>query len=410
MQRVTDALSSTTISNRAPLEAEAGDEEDVWIAVSREHSPEGNATRSRLPNAAALPRSLVDGANDNAHAQGSDELPMRISQSPRSSILLSPRKRPALQVYEDSEANPFNASPAQSPPKSQVLSDLPINAPPFGPNHILVSEEPNDSSYHAKWAALEATEKKACTSPAIANAVRGTHNSRQLLAIAIKRIQEGVYELPVLRRVQYIIKDQNEIWSDPNLVENLLVTILDAVEVSTDQTKQIQLVIAIRALLARFPQQCSKLYPRALCSITAARAGHSGSQRIVSGLEATAETLVAECEPMDSMNQLLDLLDTESLDFHALIMGIYNLAGLLNRLVKVKLPLDHQTEQRVGDLIGRCFNDVHTDIRRAIVELVVQFHPCVKPETRFWAYIPGSVTDHRSLVTYYLERNAVAQH
>ncbi len=371
-------------------------EEDVWLAISREASPT---------------RSVADGPHDLDNV----EMSTRISQSPRliqgRKEILSPRKRPQLQVYEDPEAIPTDLSPMQSPTKSNVLSDLPINTPPLNPNHLLVAEETNNSTYHAKWKAFETSEQKNISSPTLAACMSSPIVARRLLESAIQKIRAGSYEFSVLRRVQHIIKEQDELLAkDSYLVDELLLTLLDAIEGPIDQSKQIQILLAIQGLLSKYPQQCSALYPKALCAVTLARAGHSSSQRIVSGLEATAEAIVDRCEPTQSIDAVLDLLDSDDLDLHSTCMGLYQLAGLLTKTVQSgHIPLSPLTEHRIGKLTARALDDHNIDVRHAAVELAVQFRPCVESEKRFWEHIPESTTDRKSLVTYYLQRNALVR-
>jgi len=371
-------------------------EEDVWLAISREASPTCSVA-------------------DEPHHLDNVETSTRISQSPRSiqgrKEVLSLRKRPQLQVYEDPEAIPNDLSPMQSPTKSNVLSYLPINTPPLNPHHLLIAEETNNSTYHAKWKAFETSEQKNISSPTLAACMSSPVVARRLLESAIQKIRAGAYEFSVLRRVQHIIKEQDELLAkDSYLVDELLLTLLDAIEGPIDQSKQIQVLLAIQGLLSKYPQQCSAFYPRALFAVTLARAGHSSSQRIVSGLEATAEAIVDKCEPMQSINAVLDLLDSDDLDIHSTCMGLYQLAGLLTKAVQSSyIPLSPLTEQRLGELTARALDDHNIDVRHAAVELAVQFRPCVESEKRFWGHIPGSATDRKSLVTYYLQRNALVR-
>lgn len=385
-------------TTRSPVndKADAAEEivEDVWLAISREASPA---------------RSVADGP----HNLDNVEMSTRISQSPRLILgrkeVVSPRKRPQLQVYEDPEAIPTDLSPMQSPTKSNVLNDLPINTPPLNPNHVLVAEETNNSTYHAKWKAFEASEQKNISSPSLAACMSNPVVARRLLNSAIEKIRAGAIEFSALRRVQHIIKEQYELLAkDSYLVDELLLTLLDAIEGPIDQSKQIQVLLAIQGLLSKYPQQCSALYPRALCALTLARAGHSSSQRIVSGLEATAEAIVDKCEPTQSIDAVLDLLDSDDLDLHSTCMGLYQLAGLLTKTVQSgHIPFSPLTEQRIGELTARALDDHNIDVRHGAVELAVQFRPCVESEKRFWGHIPGSATDRKSLVTYYLKRNAL---
>lgn len=392
------ALPDSINSDMAPKTGE-DDNEDVWMSISREGTPQ---PRKANESASRSPAGRTDHKLDMSRYPG---MSRKLSQSPPDvrgqNEVHSPRKRPHLRVYEDQEAMPTDFSPIQSPKKPSVLSDLPINAPPPNPSHLLVGEETNGSEYHAKWTAFEASEQKLTSNPSLLSAYRTPRTARRLLETAIKQIRAGDIDLAVLRSVQSIIREQDKLWEDEYLLDDLLLTLLDAIEQPGDSSRQPQILITIRQLLAKYPSQCSPLYPRALCAITVARAGRSSSQRIVSGLEATAETIVAQCEPTESLNAVLDLLDAEGLDIHSMFMAFYTLTGLL---AKMAHPLDASTERRIGELVGRSLNHSDTDIRRGIVELSVQFYQCVKPEERFWAYVAGSGMDCRSLITYYLMR------
>ena len=400
-----EAAGSLTILTNAGKVQETSEEPDVdvFFNLSMNHSAEA-ARQTR--GASVSPRmSPTRGSDNQANEPDSGELSRRLSQSPRDVQILSPRKRAQLQVYEDPEAISTGLSPKPSPVKSAVLSDLPINAPPPNQNHLLIADEPDNPTYHAKWTAFETSERRLSSTSRLSETIRYPGSARRLLESAIEQLRGEKLEVHVLRRIQYIVREQDKILQDGCLLDDLLLTLLDAIERPRDISKQPQILITIRQLLSQYPQQCSALYSRALCAITIARAGHPSSHRIVSGLEATAESIVAQCEPTESINSVLDLLDDESLDPHSRFMALYNLAGLLSKAAELRrLPLHESSEQRIGELIGQCINDNSTDIRRGIVEVSVQFHRCVKPEERFWSYITGSTMDCRSLITYYLVR------
>ena len=388
------------------------DGRDIWFRLSMSPSAKGDyGQRDPMASPSKLPvRSTHHISNDESH----DIASRRASRSPPMfsipSEVHSPRRRPHLQVYEDPEAVPTSVSPTQSPIKPSVLSDLPINTPPLNPAHLLIAEETNNAEYHAKWTAFETSEKKLNGSASLSEAIRNPTIARRLLESAIKQIEAGTLEVHSLRRIQCIIRDQDKLWQDEYLLDELLLTLLEAIENPSNSSKQPQLLITIRQLLSKYPQQSSAHYPRALCAITMARAGHSSSQRIVSGLEATAETIVAQCEPTETLNAILDLLDADDLDLHSTFMGFYNLAGLLARKIHTgQLPLDLSTERRIGELVKRSLDSDNIDVRRGMVELAVQFHQCVRPEERFWGYLNGSSTDRRSLITYYVMRNDAVQ-
>lgn len=86
-------------------------------------------------------------------------------------------------------------------------------------------------------------------------------------------------------------------------------------------------------------------------------------------------------------------------------MGLYVLAGLLHHGQEKDSGslLTEQQEERLGRMGARCLADTNPDIRRAVIEFVLELHDAVEKD-RFWGLVAKGRDDHRSLITYYLAR------
>lgn len=124
----------------------------------------------------------------------------------------------------------------------------------------------------------------------------------------------------------------------------------------------------------------------------------------VSGLEETAESIISMGQPKPNINAVLTHLEAESNDnIHSLFMGLYTMAGLLAKAVDLEqVPLGLLPEQRLSRLYRRCSNHDHPDIRRAVLDMAVQFSRCIWSEERFWDVLNSG--GHDSLIHYFLNK------
>ena len=354
------------------------------------------------------------------------EKPQRISMTPRAIASKKENSTHRLKVYEDpigrSSESPISSQAAS---RSSVLEELPINEPPISQPHLspdfpLLAEESESPLYHRKWINIETAARRVNESDKIDN----PYQMRQMLDSGIFRIKAGTLDPHGFRKLQALIRGQEDIWEDGVKFDELLLPLLENLEspsmndsksgAGRAQDLKTQILVTVRLLQQYQPKHFASHYPRTLCAIILARRHHHSTSHIVCGLEETSETIVAQCDPLPSLDAVLDLLEAEPHDdSDTLFMSLYVLAGLLHRISSLTSSsnLDPQDERtlshqnvRLGNVAANCLRNTNPDVRRAVVEFVLELHDAVKDKDRFWSLIGGVGEDHRSLITYYLAR------
>ena len=354
----------------------------------------------------------------------------RISMSPRAigsrkenlslKTSLFQEQRP-LQVYEDPVLDPGNGN--LSPPPlvhtTGALEELPVNEPAKqhreGFDHQLLAEEPDSPEYHQKWLAVEAAERRRMSN---SENVDNPRLARKILDSGIIRVQSRSLDVHGFRKLQALIRTSGDtIWDGGYKFDELVLPLLEYLETPNDeptprtgkaQDLKTQVLVTVRALLQHQPKYFDPYHPRALTAVLAARKYYSSTSHIVCGLEETAESIVHQCDPSPCIDSVMDLLETKRTDgaeTNTIFMGLYVLAGLLHRSQEKGdgLHLGEEQEERLGRMGAKCLSDTNPDIRRAVIEFVLELYDSVD-QARFWGLVAGAKEDHRSLITYYLAR------
>lgn len=330
-----------------------------------------------------------------------------------------------LQVYEDPVLD--NSNRTLSPPPLAntpgALEELPVNEPAKQHrqvfNHQLLAEEPAGPEYHQKWLAVEAAEGRRISN---SENIDNPRLARKILDSGIVRVQSRSLDVHGFRKLQVLIRTSGEsIWEGGYKFDELVLPLLEYLETPNDESTlrrgkaqdlKTQVLVTIRVLLQYQPKYFFTYHPRALSAVLAARKHYSSTSHIVCGLEETAESIVHQCDPSPCIDSVLDLLETEhaeGAETNIVFMGLYVLAGLLHRGQEKGNPLHLNEEQegRLGRMGARCLSDTNSDIRRAVIEFVLELYDTVDQE-RFWGLVMGAKEDHRSLITYYLARKRAA--
>lgn len=326
-----------------------------------------------------------------------------------------------LQVYEDPVLDPSDGKLSLPPlvHTPGALEELPVNEPAKQHrqvfDHQLLAEEPASPEYHQKWLAIEAAERQR-----ISNS-ENTDNprlARKILDSGIVRVQSRSLDVHGFRKLQALIRTSGEsIWEGGYKFDELILPLLEHLETPNDESTprtgkaqdlKTQVLVTVRVLLQHQPKYSFTYHPRALTAVLAARKHYSSTSHIVCGLEETAESIVHQCDPSPCIDSVLDLLETErpeGAETNTILMGLYVLAGLLHRGQEkgTRLHLSEEQEERLGWMGARCLSDTNPDIRRAVIEFVLELYDTVD-QKRFWGLVTGAKEDHRSLITYYLAR------
>ena len=326
-----------------------------------------------------------------------------------------------LQVYEDPvlDSRDGKISPPLLVHTPGALEELPVNEPAKQHRqvvgHQLLAEEPDSPEYHQKWLAVEAAERRRMSN---SENIDNPRLARKILDSGILRVQSRSLDVHGFRKLQALIRTSGDsIWDGGYKFDELILPLLEYLEMPNDesiprignvQDLKTQVLVTIRILLQHQPKYFYTYYPRALSAVLAARKYYSSTSHIVCGLEETAESIVHQCDPSPCIDSVLDLTETErtgGVGTNTIFMGLYVLAGLLHRGQEKGSPLrlNEEQEARLGRLGATCLSDTNPDIRRAVIEFVLELYENVDRE-RFWDLVVDAREDHRSLITYYLAR------
>ena len=331
-----------------------------------------------------------------------------------------------LQVYEDPvlESSNGKLSPSRLVHTPGALEELPVNEPAKQHrevyDHQLLAEEPDSPEYHQKWLAVEAAERRRMSN---SENIDNPRLARQILDSGIVRVQSRNLDVHGFRKLQALIRTSGDsIWDGGYKFDELVLPLLEWLEMPNDESTprtgkaqdlKTQILVTVRVLLRHQPKYFYPYHPRALTAILAARKHYSSTTHIVCGLEETAECIVDECDSSPCIDSVMDLLETkrtDGADTNTVFMGLYVLAGLLHHGQGKgnMLQLTEEQEERLGKMGARCLSDTNPDIRRAVIEFVLELYDSVD-QTRFWGLVTtGAKEDHRSLITYYLARKRAA--
>lgn len=370
-----------------------------------------------------------------------------------------------LRVYEDPSGEGLDTTicPPSTRPlaKFNVLEELPINEPAaYQPPRIgpLLAEETDKSDYHKDWKEQVKVEGRS-----IGDKNDNPYLMRRILASGITRLRAGTLDVHGFRRLQGLIRDREDVWEEGVKFDELLELLLETLESpnrndsmatnarAQDQLKA-QVLMTIRLLLRRDVKYFSTYYPRALTALISARKHHISTSHIVSGLEEVSEMVVEKCEPIECVDAVLDLLETDILrTYPTIYMALYALAGLLQRMYPNNRSVSHLTvpniisppsepepehygqrqhqysplsesrtcrvhstssstscishsqKVRLGKTAAHFLSDTNPEIRRAGVEFTLKLYDAVGEEGGFWNLMDTN-SDQRNLITYYLLR------
>lgn len=340
---------------------------------------------------------------------------------------------PPLKVYEDPQSpgshnndiQGANGSP-KTPHfdiKTTALEELPLNEPASMPNRknneqiepsgfSPVSVPLSGENLHRRWKKVEGAERRRSLSPRS----KDLNKAREMISKGLNKIRTGAIDVHGYRKFQGLLKYHESIIQDESKYFEVLAVLLDALE-APDAEKRIgsgksldlktQVLVTVRLMFFLNRTYFSTYYARAMTAIISARRLYEVTNHIVSGLEDTAEDIVAVCNPFEVLEATLDLLEREEESAEGqrmLAMGTYILSGLLHRLNEKHVSLGQPGFQRVGKFVNRNLRDPQPDIRRATIDFCVELHEMVKPEEDFWQMINSPIEDFRPLLTYYIVR------
>ena len=276
------------------------------------------------------------------------------------------------------------------------------------------------------------------TEPAEANGPEVLKN-RQLLASGIKKIQSQTVEAHMFRRLQDMVKSNQDIWG-PNdeRFSDLLLACLDYLETPSDLLKtpavkvanlKVQALATIRAMLSLYRQETARHFSRVLCTLLRTKSQYENSSHIAMDLEATAEEIVRYGQTSDCLNAVLSFVEgtpastpssspnsksssgssTSIPSNRSTTMALHTLSSLIQISGAKNIALTQEQTVRLGRLAVRCLDDTDPDVRKADIDVCVSLHERIGAEKEaFWKAVAGAREQHLNLLTYYLAKRSKA--
>ncbi|OCL13663.1 hypothetical protein AOQ84DRAFT_385243 [Glonium stellatum] len=359
-----------------------------------------------------------------------------------------------VQVYED----PFVGEEPNTPPtesEKPVLEELPLNEKNLerrlsdasvSSNTVIgdgvVRTEEHSRGHHkttSTGSIIAANSSDAQSTQDRAEVLR----NRRLLTSGIDRIRQKTLDAHGFRRLQDLIKNNQDIWgTDGERFGELLLALLDYLEAPNEALKvpagkapnlKVQVLATIRAMLALYRKETAVYYSRALCAILQTKSHYDSASHITTDLENTADEIVRYGQTSDCLNAVLDLIESSSPAFasstasppplppssdasgpapvpnRTTTMSLHVLSQLLQVAATKNVATTSVQTQRLGRLAVRFLDDTDPDVRKADVDFCIALHERIGGEKDvFWKAVAGAREQHLNLITYFLARRGKA--
>ncbi|KAF2736705.1 protein STU1 [Polyplosphaeria fusca] len=438
-----------------PVDSEmldVGDDDNFTMVIPNLARPASQSVQRTPPKQAAPSPDRLAAPSPRASALRSPksmgDIPFGVGRSPR---LRSP-DRPStrgtdaqdeVQVYED----PFvGDEPEQMPQDAEkpVLEELPLNEKSV--ERRPSSEAPSDNIMMG-----DATEEqsrghhKTTSTGSVMHADAAMSNrpevmkNRQLLTSGINKIRSRTVEAHMFRRLQDMIKSNQDIWGiDDEKFAELLLSSLEYLEAPADTLKappakvvnlKVQALATIRAMLSLYRKETAQYFSRVLVSILQTKSQYGNSSHMSMDLEATADEIIKYGQVSDCLDAVLSLVESSptsspnsspqsksSTDSDAptnngtTTMALNTLSSLIQISSAKNVSLSGEQTARLGKVAVRCLDDSDADVRKADLEVCISLHQKLdeKEAGAFWKAVAGAREQHLNLLTYYLAKRAKA--
>lgn len=436
----------------APTDADAldlGDEDNFTMVIPNLGRPETQPPQRSPPKTTTSSR-LGVGSPRNSPLKSPKSMGEISVGSARSIRMRSP-DRPStrgqeapeeVQVYED----PFvGDEPAAVTAEAEklVLEELPLNEKNAERRLSSQSLDSNTMMGETAGTPIRGHHKTTSTGSVMhADAAEANGpeviKNRQLLASGIKKIQNQTVEAHMFRRLQDMVKSNQDIWgSNDEKFSELLVACLEYLETPADLLKtppakvanlKVQALATIRAMLSLYRKETAQHFSRVLCTLLQTKSQYENSSHIAIDLEATADEIVRYGQTSECLDSVLALVEgtpastptsspnSKSSTSSASIpsnrtttMALSTLSSLIQISGAKNIPLTQVQTARLGKLAVRCLDDTDADVRKADIDVCVSLHERIGGEKEvFWKAVAGAREQHLNLLTYYLAKRSKA--
>ncbi|KAF2639559.1 ARM repeat-containing protein [Massarina eburnea CBS 473.64] len=426
---------------------DAGDEENFTMVVPTLGQPPSQPAQHSPPKPSPSPGHLAAASPRVSPLKSPKAMSsLDLGRSPRMRSPDRPSTRgtdsqEAVQVYED----PFVSEEPVVPQDGDkpVLEELPLNERSGERRQSTRSENNANMMGNASEEPVRGHRKTASNGSVMRAEPSETSGpelakNKQLLASGIKKIQSKTVEAQMFRRLQDMVKSNQDIWgADDEKFGELLLSCLDYLEVPAGELKappmkvsnlKVQALATIRAMLSLYRQETAKYFSRVLCTLLQTKAQYENTSHIAIDLEATADEIVRYGQTAECLNAVLALIEdspastpssspnsrasTESAptaSTRTTTMALSTLSSLIQMSGAKNIELKPEQTARLGRLAVRCLDDTDADVRKADIDVCVALHERIGGEKEmFWKAVAGAREQHLNLLTYYLAKRARA--
>ncbi|KAL2853330.1 clasp N terminal-domain-containing protein [Aspergillus pseudoustus] len=249
--------------------------------------------------------------------------------------------------------------------------------------------------------------------------------ARQMLVKGVERIRAREMDITGYRKLQQLIEFHDLLFVDEEQFDFMLLALIDELqapipskdakaEFNTTWDLKLQVIITLRHMFDHANKYFIVHYPFTVVALLRAIRDLEKAPTVVEGLETLLHSIVAVCEPADTMNAVVDVLETEDqskdVEFISLRKGLEVLVHLLVRVNVASTleeppawsKLENGTLEHVGTLAGRALGI--EQVRRETVTVCIQLRNYVRDDTRLWTLLRSPSQAARGLITYYLMR------
>lgn len=427
-----------------------GDEDNFTMVIPNLEKPQTQAAQRSPPKQMSSSGRLNVGSPRNSPLRSPKSMGhISLSSSTRMRSPDRPSTRGTdaqeeVQVYEDPFAGDEPAA-ASTEVEKPVLEELPLNEKNAERRPSTQSSDGNAMMGVGTETPVRGHHKTTSTGSVMHTEPQPEVNSheviknRQLLASGIKKIQSHTVEAHMFRRLQDMVKSNQDIWgTNDEKFSELLIACLEYLETPAEMLQtppakvanlKVQALATVRAMLSLYRRETAKHFPRVLCTLLRTKTQYDNSSHISIDLEATADEIVRYGQTAECLNAVLALVEgtptstpTSSPNSKAssisqpsvpsnrtTTMALYTLSSLIQISGAKSIALTPEQTSRLGKLAVRCLDDNDADVRKADIDVCISLHERIGAEKEaFWKAVAGAREQHLNLLTYYLAKRSKA--
>lgn len=326
------------------------------------------------------------------------------------------------------------SSENRSTPRQNVLEEIPNNEPahrdnkPPPPRQVVGKRQSSSGSLPTaipdvssrRWKKFE-SDRRRSLSPRSKDPAK----AREMLDKGEHRIRTKTMDILGYRKLQGLIEYHETVFETEAEYDEMLTALLDELESPPEEKRQsigrpmdlkTQVLVTIRFMFRHNQQYFAAYHAKAVTALVSARKRYPSSSHIASGLEETAEDIIAVCDAGTVIDAILNQIEVEDHDeegYRAITMGTNVISRLVRRVNSSSSSssnkdnhnqLEERLMERIGQFCGQHLTDRQPDVRRQVTDLSVALYRTMGDESRFWEVLGSPRENSRNLLTYYIHK------